>query len=291
LDNSPNTDLRKETVKEHFTDNAAYWDGLYSEDFAINRFYSHEIKSRKEVVFNLFEKNTNGHPIKAIDVGCGAGHYVSELNKRGVNIVGSDISKKMIEVTRFNNIKEKQNADKLLCADCQSLPFPDNYFDVVFCIGVLSYVSDELAIFKEMKRIVKKEGLIIFNVPNILKLRNVLDPYYYVFKVWKYGWTKIRRLFTGKEQVIKVLDTATMDAPQNRYSIKQIINFLDKAGLESTAIKGYGYGPLRFWRKNILPDQQAVKLSSYIEKKSNIKSFSFINKFAVGWVFTARVKN
>ena len=44
-------DLRKETVKEHFTDNAAYWDDLYSEDFSVNRFYSHEIKSRKKVVF------------------------------------------------------------------------------------------------------------------------------------------------------------------------------------------------------------------------------------------------
>jgi len=291
LEDTLEKDIRKETVKEHFTDNASYWDNLYSEDFAANRFYSHEIKSRKETVFSLFEKNTNGHPIKAIDVGCGAGHYVAELKMRGVNIIGSDISKKMVEVTRVNSNKIKSSENKLLCADCQSLPFPDNYFDVVFCIGVLSYVSDELAIFKEMKRIVKKEGLIIFNVPNILKLRNVLDPYYYVFKVWKYGWTKIRRLFTGKEQVIKVLDTATMDAPQNRYNIKQIINFLNKAGLESTAIKGYGYGPLRFWRKNILPDKQAVRLSSYIEKKSSIKSLRFISKFAVGWVFTARVKS
>lgn len=176
-------DLSKVTVKEHFTANAAYWDELYSENFAANRFYSHEIKSRKEVVFDLYEKNTNSKPIKAIDVGCGAGHYVSELKKRGVNIYGSDISKKMIEVTRFNTNQEHLNTDKLLCSDCQSLPFPDNSFDVVFCIGVLSYVSDELAIFNELKRIVKKDGLIIFNVPNLLKLRNVLDPYYYIFRV------------------------------------------------------------------------------------------------------------
>ena len=284
-------DLRKETVKEHFTDNAAYWDELYNEDFAVNRFYSHEIKSRKEVVFDLYEKNTNGKPIKAIDVGCGAGHYVSELKKRGVNIFGSDISKKMIEATKFNNTKEQLNTDKFLCADCQSLPFSDNSFDVVFCIGVLSYVSDELAIFKELKRIVKKDGLIIFNVPNLLKLRNVLDPYYYIFKFWSYAGIKIKKLITGKELVVKVLDASTMDAPQNRYSIKQILNFLSKAGLKSMDIKGYAYGPLRFWRKDILPDVQAVKLSSGIEKLANLRLLRFINKFAVGWVFTSRVLN
>ena len=291
MDNVAQKDLRKETVKEHFTGNAAYWDDLYGEDFAVNRFYSHEIKSRKEVVFELFEKNTNGKPIKAIDVGCGAGHYVLELKKRGVNIFGSDISKKMIEVTKSNNVKEHLLPDRLLCADCQSLPFPDNYFDVVFCIGVLSYVSDELAIFKELKRIVKKDGLIIFNVPNILKLRNVLDPYYYIFRVWKYGWIKIKHLFTGKEQVVKVVDTETMEAPQNRYNIKQILNFLNKAGLKSTGIKGYAYGPLRFWRKDILKDKQAINLSLSIGNMANFKPLRFINKFAVGWVFTARVSD
>ena len=276
-----NNDLRKETVNDHFTDNAAYRDDLYDEDFAVNRFYSHEIKSGKEVVFSLFGKNTNGSPIKAIDVECDAGHYASELNKRRVNIVGSDISKKMIMVTGFNNFKEKQNADKLLYADFQSLSFPDNYFDVVFCIGVLSYVSYELAIFKEMKRIVKKYGLIIFNVPNLLKLRNVIDPYYYIFKMWSCAGVKVKKLFTHKEQVIKVLDTAAMDAPQNRYSIKQIKNFLNKVGLKSTAIKRYAYDSLMFWRKKVLSDQQAIKLSSYIEKEYSIKSFGFINKFAV----------
>lgn len=86
-----------------------------------------------------------------------------------------------------------------------------------------------------------------------------------------------------------MLDTNTVDAPQNRYSIKQILNFLKQTGLKSTGIKGYAYGPLRFWRKDILPDIQAVKLSSKIEKLANLKPLKFINNFAVGWVFTSRV--
>lgn len=284
-------DIRKETVKEHFSDYASYWDDLYDENFDSNRFYSHEIKSRKRVVFDLFEKNINGKPLTAIDVGCGAGHYITELKRRGVNIFGSDISKKMIEVTRRNNNKAQLSVDKLLCADCQVLPFPDKAFDVVFCIGVLSYVSDEHAIFKEMKRIVKEDGLIVFNVPNLLKLRNVLDPYYYIFKVWKLVGAKFKKLLTGKEQVVKVLDTKTMDAPQNRYNQKQVKNFMKNAGLKGADIQGYAYGPLRFWRKDILNDKQAVSLSVRIEKIAKLKPFRFINKFAVGWVFTARVKS
>ena len=289
-DKNTKPDFRRETVKEHFTDNASYWDDLYGEDYAANRFYSHEVKSRKEVVFDLFAKNTNGKSIRTIDVGCGAGHYVTELRNRNINVIGSDISRKMIEVTKNNTVKKQLPPDKLLCADCQLLPFPDNHFDVVFCIGVLSYVSDELAIFKEMRRIVKNDGLIIFNVPNLLKLRNVLDPYYYIFKLWSYAGLRIRRLFTGRDEIVKVLDKGTMDAPQNRYSVKQILTLLKDAGLKCTNVKGYAYGPLRFFRKDILPGKQAVKLSVKIEKMTDKKPFRFINKFAVGWVFTARVK-
>ena len=109
--------------------------------------------------------------------------------------------------------------------------------------------------------------------------------------MWSYAGVKIKKLFTGKEQVVKVLDTSTMDAPQNRYSVKQVLKFLNDAGFQSIDIKGYAYGPLRFWRKDILPDKQAVRLSSFLERKANVKPFGFISKFAVGWVFTARVKS
>jgi len=279
---------QKVSVKQHFTDNASYWDELYADGREINDFYSHEIKRRKEVVFELFSKYKNQHYQKAIDVGCGAGFYVTELGEYKLEVYGSDISTKMIGLTQSRADQYPSNSVKLLCADCENLPFPDEYFDVVLCIGVLSYVPDELSILKELKRIIKKDGLVIFNVPNVLKLRNMLDPYYYIFKTWKFVGEKIKSLQNKSITPTRIVDNARMETPQNRYTLKQIRKIALKVGLNITEERGYAFGPLRFWRKDIISAKSSLKLSLFLEGLKEKKIFNIIKYFPVGWVFVTQ---
>lgn len=279
---------QKVSVKQHFTDNASFWDELYAEGREKRDFYSHEIKRRKEVVFELFNKFKIPQYKKAIDVGCGAGFYVTDLGEYNLDVYASDISPRMIDLTQARTKRLATKSVKLLCADCEKLPFPDEYFDVVLCIGVLSYVPDELSILKELRRILKKDGLIIFNVPNVLKLRNVLDPYYYIFKTWRFAGEKIKSLHNNKIIPTRIVDNSLMETPQNRYTLRQIRKLTSVAGLKITEERGYSFGPLRFWRKDIMKAKSSLKLSLFLESLQEKKIFSIIKYFPVGWVFTAK---
>ena len=288
MNNNMKQDSQKSTVKEHFEDKALFWDDIYANESENTPFFYHEMRRRKEIVFNLLKSRTQQDYKEAVDVGCGAGYYVAGLMDLNMNTIGSDISKSMVEITKSNLVKQNKISKTLLCADCEYLPYPSNHFDVVLCIGVLSYVSNELAILKELKRIVKKNGIIVFNVPNALKLRNVLDPYYYLIRGWKHTSNLLLIILKRKNLAVKVSDKTLMDAPQNRYTINQIDNFLSEAALEKIDVQGYCYGPLRIWRKNILSKRFSIRLSRFLEKIQLQKLFRFLQTFAVGWVIIAK---
>jgi SAM-dependent methyltransferase len=70
---------------------------------------------------------------KILDIGCGKGFQLYEISLLvpGVEIYGIDISSYAIE-----NAKEEVK-DRLQVGNANHLPFPDNYFDLVFSITTL----------------------------------------------------------------------------------------------------------------------------------------------------------
>ena len=48
------------------------------------------------------------------------------------------------------------------------MPFKDNFFDVVVCAWVLEHLSDPNKAFKEIYRVLKPGGKVIFITPNAL---------------------------------------------------------------------------------------------------------------------------
>ena len=45
----------------------------------------------------------------------------------------------------------------------QPLPFTENNFDALICIGVLTYIEDSRSLFKEFCRVVRPGGYIVFS--------------------------------------------------------------------------------------------------------------------------------
>ncbi|MFC1630003.1 class I SAM-dependent methyltransferase [Patescibacteria group bacterium] len=115
----------------------------------------------------VFEKYiTSGE--KVLDLGCGNGR-LSEIYK-GTEYVGVDNSEKLIQIA-----KQKYPDNEFLVADAFQLPFPDNYFDKVFSIAVLHHIPSKelrLQFLKEVKRILKPKGLLIFTVWNLWNKRS-----------------------------------------------------------------------------------------------------------------------
>lgn len=102
--------------------------------------------------------NSQGKFKNALDFGCGSGRSSHFLQKLGLKVIGIDIHPDMIE-----NAISHENLSYFL-APKGIIPFENESFDIVFNSFVLCEISSEAELektFKEMKRVCKKNGLVI----------------------------------------------------------------------------------------------------------------------------------
>jgi ubiquinone/menaquinone biosynthesis C-methylase UbiE len=113
---------------------------------------------------------------KVLDLGCGSGQYFEFLKDKNVEYVGVDFSEELIKIAR-----KKYPEAKFQTADALNLPFSDDYFDKVYAIALLHNIpSKEFRIkaLKEVKRVLKKRGLLIFTVWNLWQKRKTRNLIY-----------------------------------------------------------------------------------------------------------------
>ncbi len=95
-----------------------------------------------------------------LDAGCGTGLTGKALKLAGYNnISGIDLSTSSLKIAEQLNIYSY-----LLSHDMQQpLPFSEDDFDALICVGVLTYIENSQSLFKEFCRIVKPGGYIVFS--------------------------------------------------------------------------------------------------------------------------------
>ena len=109
---------------------------------------------------------------KALDVGCGVGHWgqlLSAFIRKDATIHGIDQEKEWIQqaTKRAENITSDQSFHYQV-GTAESLPFEDNSFDLVTCQTVLIHLKDPAKALKEFYRVVKPGGLVAVAEPNNL---------------------------------------------------------------------------------------------------------------------------
>lgn len=62
-------------------------------------------------------------------------------------------------------------------ADILDLPFEDNSFDLVFCNHVLEHIEDDHKAMTELYRVLKKDGMGIFQIPQDLSLDKTYEDF------------------------------------------------------------------------------------------------------------------
>jgi predicted TPR repeat methyltransferase len=94
-----------------------------------------------------------------LDVGCGTGLVGRALRARGLagQIRGLDISQASLELA------ERCGAyDSVEQADLQQrLPLGDDSVDALVCVGVMTYLPDVEALWRELARVVRPSGLVV----------------------------------------------------------------------------------------------------------------------------------
>ena len=116
----------------------------------------------RRIIEELNPKKTE----KIIDLGCGTGYYLFLLSNLGVklNLVGFDYDEKAIEEAR-DNLKKK--SIDFIIGNLHRMPFEDKSFDKAVMSEVLEHVEEDVAVLKEVHRILKPNGVIVISVPSI----------------------------------------------------------------------------------------------------------------------------
>ena len=143
-----------------------------------------------------FFKDTNG---KFLDVGCHKGTLRNHLNPNleyfGVN--GMD-----------NNFKNYIKVD----LNTKKLPIADKEFEAINCTAVLEHLFYPLNVLKEMKRILKDEGIILISLPNDKSLNALFSQLFVDIKPyddniyghhWKFSIKTAREFFEKEFKIIK----------------------------------------------------------------------------------------
>lgn len=108
---------------------------------------------------------------RVLDVGCGEGRHVINAYLHGdVTAIGIDLNLNDLRTARerFAPFAEPANTEKffaLQAADATRLPFADHSFDKVICSEVLEHIHDYEAVLREIRRVLKPQGLLAISVP------------------------------------------------------------------------------------------------------------------------------
>lgn len=101
---------------------------------------------------------------RALEIGSGTGYFSLNLKAAGMigGLVCTDISPGMVGVLGENAARMGLDGVEAVRADADSLPFPDQSFDLVLGHAVLHHLPDLSVAFSEFLRVLRPGGRIVF---------------------------------------------------------------------------------------------------------------------------------
>jgi ubiquinone/menaquinone biosynthesis C-methylase UbiE len=202
-----------------------------------------------------------------LDLGVGGGRTTRHLAFDAGRYVGVDYAAPMVEICR-----RKYPALEFHCLDARDLTlFPDRSFDVVLFsfngLDTLPKESDRLVCLKEMRRVARETGYVIFSSHNA-------------------KWIISRPNLTGADPARKIWRTALAAAR----SLNIAVRHLEKGGQMFYHGRGYSYDPVHggLWIYSATPEIVATQLEEAGLKLVETISPSYpktMSTFLVPWYY------
>ncbi len=135
------------------------------------------IVNRLKTVNKLLKKNLNKNS-SILELGFGAGQSASMFLKEGFKYTGMDISKSLVNfaISKNNKFVKNKLASFSVGSMDNKLKFKNKQFDAVVIIGALQYVMNLNGLMKEIKRVLKKDGIFILAQSNSFAIREIINP-------------------------------------------------------------------------------------------------------------------
>ena len=198
------------------------------------------------------KKNINRQNLKILEIGCANGSYLSQLEKLGkFEVTGIELSPSTANYAR-NTYKLNVITGTIFDGN-----FQDCSFDVIIMRHVLEHVYNPSETIREIHRILKKDGIFFFIIPNIKSIEVAIFN-----KYWP-GWDLPRHLYDFSPDSISLM--------------------LEKNGFQNIKIS-YQSIPNNWIRgiKNFYSDQKYKKISNIFFSLDN--TFLLVSFFPISYV-------
>ncbi len=268
---------KKVKEKEYFhklfsnQSNIDYWESIY-----VRQDFSGVCLRRRMAQALSWLDNTNlPQNSKILDVGCGAGVMAKEAANRGYEIFGMDYSYNMIKKAKtICNVSTKSGII-FFQGDIESLPFKSSVFDMVLCLGVISYLKSENKALHELSRVLKPDGTLILSILNKFSLAKFLDISVPVKR--RLQRIASNRIMSWKKET----EIKKSDSPIKSYFIPSLRKALKTAGFTELDCIAVQYGPLTFFGRKVFPDEFNINITNFLEKFSNIPVIMFLGNMCL----------
>jgi SAM-dependent methyltransferase len=140
---------------------------------------------------------------RALDVGCGVGQVVAQLQEAGFEAHGVDVSRPNIE-------RAEKISPRCQLYDGRTLPFAAGHFASAGALNVLEHVDEPEAFIRELVRVVAPGGKVVLSSPNFFRVFGFCDYHPHMRGVG----TKLRnwkRLNQKRAQMRQSPDTVRFD--------------------------------------------------------------------------------
>lgn len=176
----------KETVSYFYPDSAGYYQpvsqdntksSLFKKGFfnaVLKHCYNYEVETPYGVVVAhllklLFSKKIALMHIpdfvkegKLLDIGCSWGGYLSQMQRYGWDVYGTEINEKVVKYAH-----EKLNLKNVRLGFFENIAWKQNFFDVVHMNMVLEHLYEPLLSLRLIYSVMKSKGQLILSVPDI----------------------------------------------------------------------------------------------------------------------------
>jgi SAM-dependent methyltransferase len=229
----------EDPVQAHFRRDADYWRSIYEDDGDRAGTTYHERLERVLAGVDALELTP---PVRAVDVGAGAGVASVALAERGYDVLAVDSTRRMLELTEAR-AAAAEVAVRVAEADASSLPLDDAAADLVVAVGLIPWLVDPRQVLAEFRRILRPRGGLVITADNRWRLTELADPSLspllgplrrYVFHPLKRrrGWSP-------------------SPFEPRRHSRAALEQLLTEAGFTVRESSTVGYGPVSFMRRPV----------------------------------------
>lgn len=156
---------------------------------------------------------------RVLDLGCGGGFMSEALAMRGAKVIGIDPSPGAIAIAGKHASASGYTIDYAIGTG-ESLPLLDRSLDIVVCVDVLEHVDDLDRVIAEVGRVLRPDGLFLFDTIN----RN---------------WLATTVMVTLGENILRLLPPGTHD-PARFITPEELRRKLSEAGFAVSAFTGFG---------------------------------------------------